>query len=142
MNWRGGLAAVGLAMAALWWTILQTGDEYRHLPQQFRSEDFEPKEPTESDLEKLRKSIEKAARLRAEKPPIAAVKSDAGTVPEKAFDAGLYETWVDQELLRRAATGESIPSDGSFDPNEALERLKNGESRDDVLGQPAAKAEN
>jgi hypothetical protein len=46
----------------------------------------------------------------------------------------LYETWVDNELLRRAETGESIPSDGSFDPSDALDRLKAGESREEVLG--------
>ena len=50
------------------------------------------------------------------------------------YDAGKYESWVDNELLRRAETGESIPSDGSFDPSEALERLKAGESREEVLG--------
>ena len=42
---------------------------------------------------------------------------------------------VDNELLRRAETGESIPSDGSFDL-EALARLKAGESREEVLGRP------
>jgi hypothetical protein len=48
----------------------------------------------------------------------------------------MYESWVDNELLRRAETGESIPSDGSFDPSDALDRLKAGESREEVLGKP------
>jgi hypothetical protein len=135
VKWRLTLAAVLVAVVALWWVILQKSPEYRQIPAQFRVEDFEAKEPTPNELEALKNSIESAARKRVQIQKPKVVLSDAGqVVPPTSYDAGKYESWVDQELLRRAETGESIPSDGSFDPSEALDRLKAGESRDDVLG--------
>ena len=134
MKWRLTLAAVFVVVVALWWVILQKSPEYRQIPAQFRVEEFEAKEPTSSELEALKKSIESAARKRVQTQKAKAVVSDAGPVVPPTYDAGKYESWVDQELLRRAETGESIPSDGSFDPSDALDRLKAGESREEVLG--------
>ena len=134
MNWRLGLAAVVLAVVGLWLAILWSGPEYRQIPSGFRVGDFEAQEPTTDELEALRASIEKAAQQRKIKEKINKKQQDAGVSAAPAYDAGKYESWVDNELLRRAETGESIPSDGSFDPSEALERLKAGESREEVLG--------
>ena len=134
MNWRIGLAAVVLAVVGLWLAILWSGPEYRQIPSGFRVGDFEAQEPTNDELEALRASIEKAAQQRQNKEKIKQNRHDAGVSVAPNYDAGKYESWVDNELLRRAETGESIPSDGSFDPSEALERLKAGESREEVLG--------
>ena len=134
MKWRLALAAMLVAVVALWLAILKKSPEFRQIPSQLRVEDFKANEPAPDELEALKRSIEEAAkkRVRAKNKPVTAL--DAGPVAQRPYDAGKYESWVDQELLRRAETGESIPSDGSFDPSEALERLKAGESREDVLG--------
>ena len=134
MSWRIGLAAVVLAVVGLWLAILWSGPEYRQIPSSFRVSDFEAQEPTNDELEALRASIEKAAQQRQKKEETKRNQQDAGVSIAPNYDAGKYESWVDNELLRRAETGESIPSDGSFDPSEALERLKAGESREEVLG--------
>ena len=134
MSWRIGLAAVVLAVVGLWLAILWSGPEYRQIPSGFRVSDFEAQEPTNDELEALRASIEKAAQERRKKYKTEKNQKDAGVSIAPNYDAGKYESWVDNELLRRAETGESIPSDGSFDPSEALERLKAGESREEVLG--------
>ncbi len=134
MKWRLALFLFLVAIVLLWVAIVVTAPQTRPIPAQLRVEDFEAKEPTTDELEALKRSIEAAAR---KSPPPKAVKlplADGGTVAPPPYDAGKYESWVDQELLRRAETGESIPSDGSFDPSEALDRLKAGESREDVLG--------
>ena len=136
MKWRLALAVVTVAVVGLWLAIYRAGPEYRQIPSEFRADEFEVTEPSSDELEALRASIERAARKRQEaqkkKPP----QMDAGVVKSAAYDAGKYESWVDNELLRRAETGESIPSDGSFDPSDALERLQAGESREEVLGKP------
>ena len=134
MNWRIGLAAVVFAVVGLWLAIMWSGPEYRQIPSEFRVGEFEPKEPTNDELEALRVSIEKAAKQRQNKEKTKKNKQDTGVAAVSNYDAGKYESWVDNELLRRAETGESIPSDGSFDPSEALDRLKAGESREEVLG--------
>ena len=134
MSWRIGLAAVVFAVVGLWLAILWSGPEYRQIPSEFRVGEFEPKEPTTNELEALKASIEQAARQRQKLEKSAKNQSDAGVLKAPSYDAGKYESWVDNELLRRAETGESIPSDGSFDPSEALDRLKAGESREEVLG--------
>ena len=134
MNWRIGLAAVVFAVVGLWLAIMRSGPEYRQIPSEFRVGEFEPKEPTTHELEALKASIEQAARQRQKIEKSAKNQSDAGVLKTPSYDAGKYESWVDNELLRRAETGESIPSDGSFDPSEALDRLKAGESREEVLG--------
>ena len=134
MNWRYGLAAVVLAVVGLWLAILWSGPDYRQIPSEFRVGEFQAQEPTNDELEALRASIEKAAQKRQNNEKTEKNKQDAGFATAPNYDAGKYESWVDNELLRRAETGESIPSDGSFDPSEALERLKAGESREEVLG--------
>ena len=134
MNWRYGLAAVVLAVVGLWLAILWTGPDYRQIPAEFRVGEFQAQEPTNDELEALRASIEKAAQQRQIREKTKKIQEDAGVSVVSNYDAGKYESWVDNELLRRAETGESIPSDGSFDPSEALERLKAGESREEVLG--------
>ena len=134
MSWRLALAAVVLAVVGLWLAIMRSGPEYRQIPEDFRVSDFEAKEPSTDELEALRASIEKAARKRQKDQKKPKVALDAGSSPAPKYDAGMYESWVDNELLRRAETGESIPSDGSFDPSDALDRLKAGESREEVLG--------
>ena len=136
MQWRLALAAVVVAVLALWWVIVQNAPEYQKIPGQFRVQDFQTSEPSDDQLEALRRSIEAEAKKRMVRTPLVSPKSDAGSRSAPVFDAGLYETWVGNELLRRAETGESIPSDGSFDPSEALQRLEAGESREDVLGAP------
>ncbi len=134
MKWRLALFLLFVAVVLVWVAIVVTAPQTRPIPAQLRVEDFEAKEPTVDELEALKRSIEAAAK---KSPPIKPAKVplfDAGTAPRQPYDAGKYESWVDQELLRRAETGESIPSDGSFDPSEALDRLKAGEAREDVLG--------
>jgi len=134
VKWRLALAAMLVAVVALWLAILKKSPEFRPIPSQLRAEDFEANEPAPDELEALKKSIEEAAKKRVSAKHDRVLTSDAGPADRRPYDAGKYESWVDQELLRRAETGESIPSDGSFDPSEALERLKAGESREDVLG--------
>ncbi len=136
MSWRLALAAVVLAVVGLWLAIMRSGPEYRQIPADFRVSDFEAREPSTDELEALKASIEKAARKRQKEKKKPKVALDAGREPSPKYDAGMYESWVDNELLRRAETGESIPSDGSFDPSDALDRLKAGESREEVLGKP------
>ena len=136
MRWRLALAAVVLSVVGLWLAIMRSGPEYRQIPTDFRVSDFEAKEPSVDELEALRASIERAARKRQKDKKKPKVALDAGSEPTPKYDAGMYESWVDNELLRRAETGESIPSDGSFDPSDALDRLKAGESREEVLGKP------
>jgi len=136
VRWRLALAAVVLAVVGLWLAIMRSGPEYRQIPTDFRVSDFEAKEPSVDELEALRASIERAARKRQKDKKKPKVALDAGSEPTPKYDAGMYESWVDNELLRRAETGESIPSDGSFDPSDALDRLKAGESREEVLGKP------
>jgi hypothetical protein len=136
VSWRLALAAVVLAVVGLWLTIMRSGPEHRQIPADFRVSDFEAKEPSVDELEALRASIEKAARKRSKDKKNQVLATDAGSEKTPKYDAGIYESWVDNELLRRAETGESIPSDGSFDPSEALDRLKAGESREEVLGKP------
>ena len=123
-----------LAVVGLWLAILWSGPEYRQIPSDFRVGEFQAQEPTNDELEALKASIEKAARQRLKAKKIEDKQADAGGLAAPEHDAGKYESWVDNELLRRAETGESIPSDGSFDPAEALDRLKSGESREEVLG--------
>ncbi len=127
-----------LAVVGLWLAILWSGPEYRQIPSDFRVGEFQAQEPTNDELEALRASIEKAARQRSTAKIIENKQIDAGSVGSSQYDAGKYESWVDNELLRRAETGESIPSDGSFDPADALDRLKSGESREEVLGKAPA----
>ena len=118
-----------LAVVGLWLAILWSGPEYRQIPSDFRVGEFQAQEPTNDELEALRASIEKAARQR----------STAKIIENKQIDAGsVGSSQYDNELLRRAETGESIPSDGSFDPADALDRLKSGESREEVLGKAPA----
>ena len=123
-----------LAVVGLWLAILWSGPEYRQIPSDFRIGEFQAQEPTNDELEALKASIEKAARQRSKINKNTNKQTDAGSYGSSRYDAGKYESWVDNELLRRAETGESIPSDGSFDPAQALDRLKSGESREEVFG--------
>jgi hypothetical protein len=141
VNWRLFIVIALAAVLALWAAILLRSPPYPTLPKDVRAADFEIREPSLDQLEVLRRSIEAAAKKRGAAAAVQRPKAveDAGPSAAAArYDAGAYESWVDQELLRRAETGESIPTDGSFDPLEALERLQSGESREQVLGRQEA----
>jgi len=135
---RGRIAAALalIAAVAIWALLLLRAPEHAKVPADLRVDELTSTEPTEDQLESLRKSIEEAAKKR--KTTLKIPVMDGGPEPSDSVDleTAVYQRWVDRELLRRAETGESIPSDGSFDPNEAMDRLKAGEGHESVFGRP------
>jgi hypothetical protein len=113
MQARLTLVMVVIAVALLWASLMARAPEPEVLPETLRIEGFETRDPSEDEMAKLRRTIEVLARQAAVR------KSDAGLRPDSGarwFDAGDPAAWKKDPILRRAAVGESIPGDGSWDP--------------------------
>jgi len=109
---RLAVALVALAFLFLFLALLRDAPPAATVPEQLRHPELELTEPDDEALESLRRQIELAARKASPKPP-----GDAGPAPDTGmrwFDAGA--DWHNDPIVKRAAVGESIPSDGSWDP--------------------------
>ena len=112
MRHRLVVVLVALAFVLLFLALLREAPPVHTVPQELRQPDLELTEPSDETLETLRRQIEAAAR--ASKP---AKSNDAGFLSDAGmrwFDAGA--DWHNDPIVKRAAVGESIPSDGSWDP--------------------------
>lgn len=112
MKHRLAVALVALAFLVLFLALLRDAPPVAAVPERLRHPELELTEPGDEALESLRRQIEQAARKVSPKSP-----QDAGPRPDTGmrwFDAGAE--WHNDPIVKRAAVGESIPSDGSWDP--------------------------
>lgn len=112
MRHRLAVALVALAFLFLFLALMREAPESVTVPQQLRQPELELTEPSDETIDALRRQIEAAARR-----PAPAQVGDGGPRRDAGmrwFDAGAE--WHNDPIVKRAAVGESIPSDGSWDP--------------------------
>lgn|GEM_PF-7090604 len=106
------VALVALAFVFLFLALLREAPPAATVPAELRQPEMELTEPSDEVLDALREQIEAAARRSmTTKEAQVEPQTDAGM---RWFDAGAE--WHNDPIVKRAAVGESIPSDGSWDP--------------------------
>ena len=113
MKHRLVVALVVTAFVLLFFALLREAPPSAAVPQALRQPQLELAEPTDETLDRLRRQIEAAARSSQ----VSTGRDGGPRQPDAGmrwFDAGAE--WHNDPIVKRAAVGESIPSDGSWDP--------------------------
>lgn len=101
-----------IAFVLLFLAVFRAAPPAHEVPAHLRAPAEQLAEPDDEAIEDLRRQIEAAVRNKQKQ-----AKPDAGSRPDSGmrwFDGG--SDWLNDPILKRAAVGESIPSDGSWDP--------------------------